>query len=262
VSADDGGAARLGRGAAEGLVLPLALLALWEAASRLGALPDYLVRPTIIAALLYEMTVVTRELWPHVADSLFRALGGFALGAFFGIAAGLLAGVSAPIRRFYDPLISLTSPMPKVILLPILMVWLGLGDASKIAAVMISVFYPSFINAFYGARAVNRVYVWSARNMGAGPVRIFLRVVLPAALPQIFAGARVGLALSFIIMFASELVTSKSGLGHLVHRAEDFARFDLMFVAVVSIGVLGFAADRALLALRRRLLAGVSLSKA
>lgn len=250
------------RRAADGLVLPLGLVLAWEGAARGGVLPHYLVPPSIILATLFEMAVVTGEIWRHVGDSLFRSFSGFALGGFFGTATGLLAGVSRPVRSFYDPPISLTSPMPKVVLLPILMVWLGLGDASKIATIMISVFYPCFINAFYGARAVSKVHVWSARNMGAAPAQIFLRVILPAALPQVFAGLRIGLALSFIVMFAAELVTSKTGLGYLVHRAEDFARFDLMLVATLSIGLAGFASDRALLALRRRLLAGHTLSKA
>ena len=245
-----------------GLIIPIGLLVAWEAGARAGMLPAYLVAPSTTLATLFRMALVTGELWRHVADSLFRAFGGFFLGTLFGVAMGLLAGVSRTVDRFYDPLISLTAPMPKVVILPILMVWLGLGDASKIATIMISVFYPTFINAYYGAKSVNNIYVWVARSMGAGPVRVFFRVVFPAALPHIFAGARIGLALSFIVMFVAEMVASKSGLGSLILRAEDFHRFDLMFAAVIAIGIVGFASDRVLLAVRSRLLAGQLLTAA
>jgi ABC-type nitrate/sulfonate/bicarbonate transport system permease component len=256
----DSAASRVGR-AGQGLIIPLTFLLLWEICARAGMLADHFVPPSVILASFAHMAFVTGELWIHIADSMFRSFSGFLLGSFLGITMGLLAGVSRSVGTFYDPLISLTFPMPKIAILPILMVWLGLGDASKIATIMISVFFPTFINAYYGAKSVNRIYIWSAKNMGAGPVAIFFRVVLPAALPHVLTGARIGLALSFILMFATEMVASKNGLGYLILQAEDFMRFDIMFVAIISIGIVGFASDRVLLAIRRRLLVGQLLSK-
>ena len=92
-----------------------------------------------------------------------RALAGYALGGACGIAMGLLAGIARPVERFYDPIVSLTYPVPKIVVLPILIAWLGAGDASKIAVITAAVFYPTFINALYGAKAVNHILVWSAR---------------------------------------------------------------------------------------------------
>jgi ABC-type nitrate/sulfonate/bicarbonate transport system permease component len=248
------------RRAVLGFALPVAALIAWELSARIGEVPSYLVAPSVILATTWEM-LVSGELWEHTRVSLLRALGGYALGGACGIAMGLLAGIARPVERFYDPIISLTYPVPKLVVLPILIAWLGAGDASKIAVITAAVFYPTFINALYGAKSVSRLYVWTARNMGAGPLRVFAKVILPAALPQVLTGLRIGLALAFIVMVAAEMQNSRSGLGHLIITAEDSLRFDLMYASIIAIGLIGFAADRLLLVLRRRVLAGQSIGK-
>ncbi len=248
------------RRAALGLALPLAALVAWEISARLGDVPSYLIAPSVILASTWDMAL-TGELWQHTSNSLVRALGGYAIGAAAGITMGLLAGIARPVERFYDPIVSLTYPVPKIVVLPILIAWLGSGDASKIAVVTAAVFYPTFINSFYGAKGVNRIYVWSARNMGARPIAVFLKVILPASLPQVLTGLRVGLALAFIVTVAAEMQNSRNGLGFLVMTAEDSMRFDLMYAAIIAAGVIGFAGDRLLVTLRRRALAGQAIGK-
>lgn len=249
-----------GTRAALGLVLPLAALAAWEISARAGDVPSYLVAPSVILATVWEM-IVSGELGKHTGDSVFRALAGYGIGGACGIAMGLLAGIARPVERFYDPIVSLTYPVPKIVVLPILIAWLGSGDGSKIAVITAAVFYPTFINALYGAKGVSKLYVWSARNMGAGPFAIFRKVILPAALPQVLTGLRIGLALAFIVMVAAEMANSRTGLGHLIITAEDSLRFDLMYAAILAIAVIGFAGDRLLVAARRRALAGQTLGK-
>jgi NitT/TauT family transport system permease protein len=244
-----------------GAIVPVLLVALWEGTARLGAAPDYLPAPSLILAEMGSM-LASGELVVDAAQSLYRALSAFAIGAFFGAAAGLAAGILPRVERFYEPIISLTYPVPKVAALPIVFAWFGLGDLSKIVIITISVFYPVYIAAFFGAKATSRVHVWAARNMGASRWQIFRRIVLPSALPQLFNGLRVGLALSFIVMFVSELIAARRGLGYLIAFAEEQMRFDIMYVAIVTIGILGFAADRLLLALRRRALKGQLLATA
>jgi ABC-type nitrate/sulfonate/bicarbonate transport system permease component len=248
------------RRAALGLALPLAALVAWEISARTGDVPSYLIPPTTILASTWEM-VLSGELWQHTGSSLLRALGGYAIGGASGIAMGLLAGIARPVERFYDPLISLTYPVPKIVVLPILIAWLGAGDASKIAVVTAAVFYPTFINSLYGAKGVNRLYVWSARNMGARPLALFLKVILPATLPSVLTGLRIGLALAFIVTVAAEMQNARNGLGYLVITAEDSTRFDLMYAAIIAAGVIGFAGDRLIVALRRRVLAGQAIGK-
>src|SRR5205814_8603879 len=188
----------------------------------------------------------TRELYQVAAASLLRALPGFAIGTLIGILLGLAAGIARGLDEMLSPLVFLTYPVPKIVMLPVFMIWFGIGDLSKVLIIALACFYPCFINAYYGARATPRILVWSARNMGAGDAEIFRRVVLPAALPLVFAGLRVALALSFIMMFATEMINARSGLGHLIREAENSLRFDLMYVSLLSIAILGYAGDRLL----------------
>ena len=241
----------------EALLVPALLLGAWQALAGLGALPDFLVSPRIIARQLWELAA-GGELGIHVRASLIRSLGGMALGAIFGVGLGLLSGVSRRAAEFFDPLISLTYPVPKVALLPVLIVWFGISETSKIALIAISCFYPCFIAAMYGVRSVDPLWVWAAQNMGARPRQTFFRVIVPGAAPQIVSGLRVALALAFILMVTSEMIGSsnRTGLGFLILAADAGGRFDLMFASVTVIACLGFAADRALLWARRRLLAG------
>ena len=176
------------------------------------------------------------------------------LGVLLGIALGLAAGIARSFDEMLSPLVFVTYPVPKIVMLPLFMLWFGIGDLSKVLIIALACFYPAFINAYYGARATPRILVWSARNMGASEAAIFRRVVLPGALPQIFAGLRVALALSFIVMFATEMINARSGLGHLIREAEMSLRFDLMYVSLLTIAILGYAGDRLLRFLRKRML--------
>jgi len=231
----------------------LALLVLWQLVT-LGGHPDYILPPVDIARH-FVAALGTRELYEHIAASLGRALPGFAAGSIAGIILGLTAGTRRGVDDTLSPLVFLSYPVPKIVLLPLFMLWFGIGDLSKILIIALACFYPMYINAYYGARATPRILVWSARNMGAGGERIFRRVVLPAALPYLFAGMRVALALSFIVMFAAEMINARSGLGHLIRDAESGLRFDLMYVALLSIAILGYAGDRLLRFARSRALA-------
>lgn len=243
-----------------GWIFPVAVLAIWELYGYFGQLPSYLIPPSLIATTTWDM-VLSGELWRHTHATLLRALAGYALGAACGIGMGLLAGIARPVERFYEPIISLTYPVPKIVVLPVLIAWLGAGNASKIAVITAAVFYPTFINALYGAKAVNHIHVWSARNMGASRFQVFRKIVLPSALPQLLAGLRIGLALAFIVVVASEMQSSRSGLGHLIITAEDNIRFDLMYAAIVAVGLIGFLGDRLLVHLRRRVLAGQMIGR-
>jgi len=156
------------------------LVALWQLAALRG-LPDYLLSPLEIAKHFFA-ALGTRELYQDAAASLLRALPGFAIGTLLGIALGLAAGIARSFDELLSPLVFLTYPVPKIVMLPVFMLWFGIGDLSKILIIALACFYPAFINAYYGARATRRILVWSARNMGASEAEIFRRVVLPGAL--------------------------------------------------------------------------------
>ena len=233
--------------------LLLLFLLLWQLLWLRG-LPDYVLGPVEILKHFFA-ALGEHELYGDIGASLLRSLPGFAIGTLLGIALGLAAGVARTFDQMLSPVVFLTYPVPKIVMLPLFMLWFGIGDFSKILIIALACFYPTFINAYYGARATPTILVWSGLNMGAGKWRIFFRVVVPGALPLIFAGMRVSLALSFIVMFATEMINARSGLGHMIRVAENSLRFDLMYVSLLSIAVLGYAGDRLLRLGRERVLA-------
>lgn len=230
----------------------IALLALWQILTSRDH-PDFVLSPLEIARHFVE-ALWSGELLPHVGASLARSLPGFVLGSLAGTALGLLAGVARGLDQLLSPVVFLTYPVPKIVFLPIVMLWLGIGDPSKIAVIALACFYPCFINAYYGARGTSTIMVWSGLNMGASRSQVFRKVVIPSALPLVFAGLRVSLALSFILLFSTEMINARSGLGFLIRQSESSLRFDLMYVAIVTVAALGYAGDQALVLLRRRVL--------
>src|SRR5690349_10812560 len=176
----------IARGAA-GLVVPLAILLLWEAAGQLGRLPDYLPSPSGIGKALIELTR-SGEIFTQSGASLLRAATGFAIGAAAGVLLGLVAGSTHYVRDLLEPAIIALNPIPKIAFLPIFVIAFGLGHGSKIAIIALSVFFPVFVASLDGILAVPRHLVWAARSMGAGTLRLFFRVGLPASLPSVFAG--------------------------------------------------------------------------
>jgi len=240
--------------------LLVAVLVLWQLAA-LGGLPEYVLSPSEIARH-FVAALGGAELYEHVGASLRRSIPGFVLGSVLGAVLGLAAGVARWLDRMLSPAVFLTYPVPKIVMLPIFMIWFGIGDLSKVLIIALACFYPVFINAYYGVRQTRTILVWSALNMGATPAQVFRRVVLPSALPMILASLRVSLALSFIVMFAAEMINARSGLGHLIRVAENSLRFDLMYVSLVAIAVLGYAGDRLVRLAHSRLLAWQAPSNA
>ena len=233
--------------------LLIAVLLVWQLAALRG-LPDYLLSPIQIIGFFVQ-ALGSAELYENIGASLGRSLPGFAIGSALGAALGLAAGVARWFDRMLSPAVFLTYPVPKIVMLPIFMVWFGIGDLSKVLIIALACFYPVFINAYYGVRQTRSILVWSALNMGATPATVFRRVVLPSAAPMIMASLRVSLALSFIVMFAAEMINARSGLGHLIRVAENSLRFDLMYVSLLTIAILGYAGDRLLRFAHSRLLA-------
>jgi NitT/TauT family transport system permease protein len=233
--------------------LLIGVLLVWQLAALRG-LPDYVLGPIEILKHFVQ-ALGSAELYEHIWASLSRSLPGFAVGSFLGAVLGLAAGVARWFDRMLSPAVFLTYPVPKIVMLPIFMIWFGIGDLSKILIIALACFYPVFINAYYGVRQTRTILVWSALNMGASQGQVFRKVVVPSAAPMIFAAMRVSLALSFIVMFAAEMINARSGLGHLIRIAENSLRFDLMYVSLVTIAILGYAGDRLVRLAHSRLLA-------
>ena len=221
------------------LISPIGLLLIWQLLLELGfGDRRFIPTPSDIAVQFWKMTVSWELPW-HVAVSLYRAFAGFFIGIVPAVAVGLLMAMFRPVRIFFDPLIAALFPIPKIALMPLLLLAFGFGDASKVAVVAIAVFFPVIVNTYVGAANIEKIYWDVAKNYGASQSIMFRRIVFFGALPMIFAGLRIALAVSFIVLVASEFVATKSGIGYLIWNSWELLRVDVMFVGIVTIGILG-----------------------
>jgi NitT/TauT family transport system permease protein len=221
------------------LISPIGLLLVWELLIRAGlGDPRFIPPPSDIAVRFWQLTL-NGELAMHTAATLWRVLAGFVIGAVPAVAIGLLMAMFRPVRIFFDPLVAALMPIPKVALMPLLLLAFGFGDASKIALVATAVFFPVVVNTYAGAANIERIYWDVAKNYGASTYVMFTRVVFFGALPLIFAGLRIALAVSFVVLVAAEFVASKTGIGYLIWNSWELLQVDYMFVGIIVIGILG-----------------------
>jgi len=236
--------------------LPLLLLALlWEAAPRLHIVDASAVPPLSAVAAAWWDLLRSGDLVGNGLSSLQNLSAGLALGVIVGASLGVLMAWYKPLDDLVHPLVRALYPMPKSALIPVMILWLGLGSASKIASIFIGCLLPVVLSAYNGARGVDRVLIWSALAAGATRRAVLWEVVLPSALPEILAGTRNALALSFILLVSSEFVIGQRGLGYLISFLGEGGAYDAMFAGVLTVAAVGFLADRLYLAVMRRALA-------
>jgi len=234
---------------------PILLLALaWEGSTRLG-----LVSPLEMPALDKVLTAWWKllaggDLVTNGAVSLSRGAAGLGLAIIAGAPLGVLMAWCKPVRTVFNPLVQAFYPMPKSALIPVTVLWLGFGSASKILLIFIGCMLPITLSAFNGARGTEETLIWSARNLGAGRAAVLLEVVLPSALPEILAGIRTALAFAFVLLVTTELIAARAGLGYMIGWLGDGGVYDAMFAVVLTVSFLGFAADRGFLLIMHRLL--------
>lgn len=236
------------------LISPIGLIALWQLLLMAG-IGDrrFIPAPSDIAWRYWEM-LRSGELETNTLVTLYRVFTGFVIGSVPGIIVGLLMAMFRPVRIFFDPLIASLFPIPKIALMPLLLLAFGFGDASKIALVVIAVFFPVVINTYVGAANIERIYWDVAKNYGAGRSIIFRRIVFFGALPMIFAGLRIALSVSFIVLVAAEFVATKTGIGYLIWNSWELLQVDVMFVGIVTVGLLGLIATVILKEVERKVI--------
>ena len=235
------------------LIACLALLALWEAAARIFAIDG--LPPAHEALRQLPAILGDRESLINILDSMRRMVIGFALALAVAVPVGLLMGRSRLVAAFFNPLLMTIYPVPKAALMPIIMLWLGIGDASKTLVIFLGVSLPLIYHSYQGARAIEEKMLWSAAAMGMSPLQRLARVVLPASLPEIFVGLRTGLVLALITMVTSEMIARQSGVGNILFNSLDMALYDTVYAMIVIIGALGFVLDVAFEKLRSWLVA-------
>jgi NitT/TauT family transport system permease protein len=235
--------------------LPLVLLALaWEASARIGLVSTLALPPLSEVVVAWIDLVRSGELVTNGAASLWRAGAGLFLAVVIGAALGIFMAWWKPVNVLLAPLVEMFYPMPKSALIPVTVIWLGFGNGSKILLIFLGCMLPVTIGAFNGARSSEQALVWSARSMGAGRLRMLWDVVVPSAMPELLNGVRTALALSFILLVSSELIVAQQGLGYLIGFLGANGSYDAMFAVVLTVALLGFAADRVYLLVMRRVL--------
>ena len=192
--------------------------------------------------------------------SLTRAVIGFAIGAVLGIVVGLLTARVRAVQFILGPFLTVLRPIPAIALVPIAIVWFGIGEPSKYFVIAYTVFLAVWLNTHHGMERVPRTFVLASRALGASRVREFVEVIVPAAAPHIVAGLRMGSALAFLSLVAAELSGASSGIGYRMQEARQYIRTDIMFVGLIELGVLGALLDTGFVMLSRRVVHWEDLS--
>jgi ABC-type nitrate/sulfonate/bicarbonate transport system permease component len=230
------------------------LLACWEIFARSGAVTPFML-PTFSSVVerIYD-NALSGDLFVNTGVTLYRAIAGFLIAAVAGVLIGTAISRNRVARWFFDPIVSVGFPMPKIAFLPVVILWLGLYDVSKISMVVLDAIFPVVTATVAGIAGVETALAWSARNMGARRHEVVWQILLPAALPQIMTGLQVALPIALIVTVITEMAMGGYGLGGVMMQASRFADSRGVFAGIVEIAVVGYALIKAMAFARRRLL--------
>jgi len=237
-------------------LLPIVLVLLtWQVASMTGWLPASLLPPLTAVAKALGGLVVSGELATNTIASLSRAGAGFGVAVVVGVTLGILMARIRFVQLAVEPILVMIYPVPKPALIPLFMIWLGIGDFSKITVIALACLLPIVVATFNGARSVDVMLLWSAQARGTSERHLLWRVILPAALPQIATGVRTAIAIAIIVLVSSEFISSDSGLGYLIFSYGGVGADDAMLAVVLYLALLGYAFDRLYVNALRRVMA-------
>ncbi len=247
------------------VVVPAAIVVLWEVGSRGGVLNPYFIPPpSTVAATWWHWifgtataggTIYSGTWAQHSLSSARRVLLGFAIAAVVGTTVGVLIGWFRVVEALLDPLIQTLRPIPITAWLPFAIVFWGIHEGGAVSLIALGAFFPIVVNSTAGAARTPKVLVRAALMLGTPRGKLLWRVVLPSALPSIFTGLRLGVGVAWVLVIVSEMVAVKSGLGYVLWDAYFFIRMDVIIAAMFSVGILGFLSDLGIVLVRERVLA-------
>ncbi len=233
------------------LIACLGLLAIWQIAAlslNTDSFPTALDSIRAIPSILGD-----RDALVNILASLRRMAIGFGAAVVVSMPLGLMMGRSRGVAAFCNPLLMVIYPVPKAALMPIIMLWLGVGDLAKMLVIFLGVSLPLIYHSFEGAKAVEEKMLWSGAAMGLSAAQRMIRIVLPAALPEILTGCRTGLVLALITMITSEMIARQSWAGNILFNALDMGQYDTVFAMIIVVGAMGIGIDAAFERIRARL---------
>lgn len=230
---------------------PVVVLLLWEAASRAGwTSPHLLPPPSRVFVDIYEL-IATKELFGALGASMVRVISGFLIAVFLGVTLGILMARFRMAEDFIDPLVELVRPISPLAILPLAILWFGIGDASKIFLIALSCSFPVLLNTYAGVKSIDVALVRAARSLGASQSEVIRRIILPGSLPTILTGIRISWGIALIVIIASEMVGAVNGLGFMVLDAQQTFKVERVFSGIFVIGAIGYVTDRLLRWLRK-----------
>jgi NitT/TauT family transport system permease protein len=233
------------------LLACLGLLAIWQIAALILSTDSF---PTALEALRAIPSILgDKESLINILASIRRMTIGFGVAIMVSIPLGLMMGRSQAVASFFNPLLMVTYPVPKAALMPIIMLWLGVGELAKILVIFLGVSLPVIYHSFQGAKAVEEKMLWSGEAMGLSAMQRMIWIVLPASLPEILTGCRTGLVLALITMVTSEMIARQSGAGNILFNSLDMGQYDTVYAMIIIIGAMGIGLDAAFEKLRGRL---------
>ena len=229
-------------------------LSIWQIASHFEWVPAFFLPSlTVIASRAYE-SILSGQLPYDIFRTMSRSLTSVSLAVLVGVPLGAMMGRLRPVRWFFSPLLSIGLPTPKVSFLPIFILWFGFADLSKIMLTFFACTFSMVNMTYLGTMGIDHYLIWSARNMGTSERKLFWRVILPAALPQIFNGFQIAFPVSLIVVSVSEMLRGGDGIGAAMMQGARFADMPVVFVNLMTLALVGTVSINLLARLRRRLL--------
>src|SRR6478735_6192829 len=233
------------------LLACLGLLGIWQVGALTLNTESF---PTALEALRAVPAILgDKESLINILASLRRMAIAFSVAVAVSIPLGLMMGRNRYVASFFNPLLMITYPVPKAALMPIIMLWLGVGDLAKLLVIFLGVSLPVIYHSFQGAKAVEQKMIWSGAAMGLSALQRMVRIILPAALPEILTGCRTGLVLALITMITSEMIARQSGAGNILFNALDMGQYDTVFAMIIIVGAMGICLDAIFERVRARL---------
>lgn len=236
------------------LIVPIVILLIWEILSKKGFIKGtQLPAPSVIAETLIDL-IRTREIFMHLGVSILRVTEGFLIGGVLGVFAGVQMALFKNINKAFSLIVGVLRPIPVIAWIPVLIIWMGIDEGSKITVIAIGSFWTILVSVIQGIKNVDKKYLEVARILEKDYFTLLFKVVLPAALPAIFTGVRVGIDVAWRSVVAAELIAATKGIGFMIMYARELSQIDVVLVGVFSIGITGIVIDKLLVLAERKFL--------
>jgi sulfonate transport system permease protein len=236
-------------------IVPVSLIIVWQLLSQLGLIPTRILpAPTQIVEAAFRLAG-TGELTRNIGISLYRALVGFVIGGGIGLFLGVLNGLSKPAELLLDGSLQMIRNIPHLALIPLVILWFGIGDQARIFLVILGVFFPIYINTFAGIRSIEPNLLEMGRVYGLNRQELFWQIVVPGALPSMLVGLRYALGLMWLTLIVAETIAANSGIGYMAMNAREFMQTDVVVLSILLYAILGKLADSIVRVLEKQLLA-------